>query len=156
MSMSPVKLVSTALLVASVTAAHATLGGPESSVGNDGQAQAQPRALEQAASSGVKALAVTDPMGTQITEYVYQGSVFAVVWTGRVIPNLYNLFGSNFQTYLNAAQNRPPMGVNAPVSVRTKQLVAHTFGHMGDYRGSAYVTTMVPPGFDVSSIGVIK
>ena len=137
------------LLLACAVPAYAALGQGAASITADGTPVAQ-RAL-QALASGVTAQSVTTPAGVLVTEYVSQGVVFAVTWSGPVMPDLPGLLADAFPT-LHAWLAAHPGPPNQPLRMDTAQLVVHADGHMRAFSGVAYLPAQVPTGFDISQL----
>jgi hypothetical protein len=90
--------------------------------------------------------------GTVVKEFsTTDGTVFAVVWHGPLMPDLRKLFGEYYGQYAQAARERNCIlpRVRGPLQVRKDGLVAVTRGHMHAYSGYAYVPGLVPSGVDV-------
>lgn len=85
------------------------------------------------------------PSGIAVKEYVSPaGMVFAVSWQGPDMPDLQQILGRYFQTYVDALQNQE--GAGAPGTVRLPGLVVQSGGHMRAFSGRAYVPLMLPQG----------
>lgn len=110
-------------------------------------------ALPAVQQSTVQLQTVATQLGVTVNEYSAGGVVFAVTWSGPVMPDLSQILGSYFPQYKAAIQARPAGGLNAPVAVQTGQLVVHAFGHMRAFSGEAYAPALVPSGFDVTTLG---
>ena len=139
-----------AALLAGAAPAHAALGRPAQSIAADGTPAPQ-RAL-QAAVAGVSAQSVITPEGVLVTEYVSQGTVFAVTWSGPVMPDLSSLLADAFPT-LRAWLAEHPAPPTRPIRMDTAQLVVHAGGHMRAFQGVAYLPEQVPPGYDINQLG---
>jgi hypothetical protein len=132
--------------------ANATLGGNITSVQAD-----QTRLQGTLAATKTSAYTVEEikaPTGVLVHEYLSTtGQVFAVTWKGRVGPNLQQVLGSYFQTYMQAAQAQKGRRiVRGPVTLKQGSLVVAMGGHMGWVVGKAYVTTMVPSNVQLEEI----
>ena len=85
------------------------------------------------------------PSGISVKEYVSPaGMVFAVSWQGPDIPDLQQILGRYFETYVNALNSRD--GVSGPGTVALPGLVVQSAGHMRAFSGRAYVPLMLPQG----------
>lgn len=90
-----------------------------------------------------------------VREYVAtNGSVFAVAWAGRRVPDLPVLLGAYFADYeagaAAAASKRSPLrGVKR---IETDELVVELGGHMGAVWGRAYLPGLLPPGLSNEAI----
>ncbi len=97
---------------------------------------------------------MTTPAGIAVDEYVGpDGRVFAVTWRGRRPPNLATLLGTYFTQYQDAAYAG---GLTAHglhhASVRGRDVVVETAGHMRDMWGRALLPAMLPVGVDEAEI----
>ena len=138
------------LMLACATPAHAALGQPATSIAADGTPT--PQHALQAATAGVSTQSVTTPDGVLVTEYVSQGIVFAVTWSGPVMPDLPGLLADAFPT-LRAWLDAHPAPLNRPIQMRTASLVVRAEGHMRAFQGVAYLPGQVPAGFDITQLG---
>lgn len=145
-----------ALLALGTTPALGALGVPLSAASADGSVALEARSLRAGApAAGLSSTTVRTLAGVTVHEYAgADGVVFALAWSGPTVPDLQQLYGSYFPGYAAARGARASAGYRAPVRVRSAQLVAHAWGHMRDYAGSAYVPALVPPGVDLASLGV--
>ena len=139
--------------------ALAALGAPLAAASADGGVMAGAHSLRAGtpagSQAGSQAATVRTPAGVTVHEYAgADGVVFALAWSGPTVPDLQQLYGSYFPGYAAARGARASAGYRAPVRVRSAALVAHAWGHMRDYAGSAYVPALVPPGTDLAALGV--
>lgn len=89
-----------------------------------------------------------------VSEYVTRGGqVFAITWQGRIPPNLQQLLG-NYFTRIQAARaaQGPRPGRHSHFSVVQSDLVFVNTGHMGAFRGIAYLPALVPEGVSVGEL----
>ncbi len=144
-----------ALVLLGSTPALAALGGPLAGVSADGSPALSARSQRAVAAPGLSRATVITLSGVTVHEYAGpDGVVFALSWAGSTVPDLQRLDGSYFPSYAAARGGPAPGAYRAPVRVREPQLVAHAWGHMRDYAGSAYVPALVPPGVDLAALGV--
>lgn len=138
------------LLDAALTPAHAALGDTVASVRAD---QAKLRgALRVKAEAGYSVQEISTPAGTIVREYISSaGVVFAVSWQGPVVPDLRQLLGSYFVQARSAAAVAPPHG-HSRLEVRQPDLVVSTGGHLRAFFGIAYVPSLLPPNFPLSTV----
>jgi len=88
--------------------------------------------------------------GTLVREYVGpDGKVFGVSWRGPFRPDLRELLGDSYQTYL--AANKPRMG-RAPVNISLPGLYVHMSGRQRAFYGRAYLPPRVPQGVSTDEI----
>ncbi len=143
------------LLLVGASPALAALGGPLSGVSADGNPGLTARSQRAGTAPGLNRATVTTASGVTVHEFAGpDGVVFALAWAGPTVPDLQRLYGSYFPSYVAARARPAPGAYRAPVRVRDSQLVAHAWGHMRDYAGSAYVPALVPPGVDLAALGV--
>ncbi len=85
------------------------------------------------------------------------GQVFAVTWSGPGKPDLRALLGRYFDTFqaANVARGR---GLRSPLrrppQVSQPDLQIQTSGHMGWFRGVAFIPSLAPTGFSVADLSV--
>jgi hypothetical protein len=128
--------------------ARAALGGDASSVGTGQTHLLASARIVSAATHTMHELAA--PTGTKVHEYVgNDGKVFAVSWQGAFRPNLRDLLGSYYETYLNAAGSRM---VRGPLNIVLPGLVIHMSGHQRAFYGRAYLPDRVPQGLSTDEI----
>jgi hypothetical protein len=88
--------------------------------------------------------------GTKVREYLgSDGKVFAVAWQGPFRPDLRQLLGSYYETYLKAAGPRAARG---PINIRLPGLVIHMSGHQRAFYGRVYLADHVPQGLSTDEI----
>jgi hypothetical protein len=124
--------------------ASATLGEPEASVQTD--AAQMKGSISATDRTSYRVHEIQTPDGTALREFVApNGNVFAVAWTGRVMPNLRQTLGQFFDPYVTAAKaNRTDRN---HVRVQLNDLVVEVSGHMrGGFAGRAYLPQAVPAG----------
>ena len=88
--------------------------------------------------------------GTKVHEYLgNDGKVFAVSWQGPFRPDLRQLLGVYYETYLKAAGPRVARG---PINIQLPGLVIHMSGHQRAFYGRVYIPDQVPQGVSVDEI----
>jgi len=91
------------------------------------------------------------PTGGNIRQFVTEsGKVFAVSWSGGWRPNLRDLMGKHYDRYLAAAKQKR-MG-RGPVRIEIPGLVVVMGGHQRAFFGHAYLTDLVPQGFQLEDL----
>ncbi len=110
--------------------------------------------LERTAATGYSVRQIRMPNGVVVREYVsLAGNVFAVSWQGPTRPDLRELLGPYFETYI---QSIPPKMkfrlVRGPVRIEANGLVVEMAGHARWLIGRAYLTTMLPAGVSAREI----
>lgn len=83
------------------------------------------------------------PDGIVVREYVSDAaSVFAVSWHGAWRPDLQQILGRYYETFLsanNAARRR-----RGPVNISSPGLVVQMGGHQRSFTGRAYIPELLP------------
>lgn len=91
--------------------------------------------------------------GITVREYASpQGIVFAVSWKGPGMPDLAQLLGAYFPQFKIAVTERRRRGVRGPVSLQQEDLVVESRGHLRDFKGRAYVPSLLPPQVSIEEI----
>lgn len=130
--------------------AVAALGGAQSTF-----PQAQARVRAQVLASGTSPWRVSESTlasGTIVREYVgADGIVFAVSWSGPLLPDLQSLLGAHFATLTGEATSKPKAG-HSQLRVAHPEVVIVSGGHMRAYEGRAWIPAALPAGFAPSDI----
>ena len=140
------------------TSALASLGGPPHPRPNTAAAPipkaAQAASVVPAGAQPFTDSVITDGGGGVTHEYVNtQGVVFAVRWSGPVLPNFQALFGTHFSALQAEAQrSRASRKRGAPLSMESDTLVMVSRGKMGHFTGYAYVPSLVPAGVNIDEL----
>ena len=74
-----------------------------------------------------------------------EGIVFAVTWSGPVVPDLHRLLGAHFATYSKALAGLQQPGLHRSVRIALDGLMVEQGGHLRAYDGRAYLPALVPP-----------
>jgi Protein of unknown function (DUF2844) len=129
--------------------ALATLGEDVTTVENDRvQMKAQLRTTSVA---GYTVHEIQTPTSTVVREYVSaSGKVFAVSWSGPLLPDFRQTLGRYFDEY-NSGASAPRVG-RRQLSIQGTDLVVNSHGHMRAFYGNAYVPSLLPPNFSVADI----
>jgi hypothetical protein len=129
--------------------AFATLGEDASTVENDRvQMKAQLRTTSVA---GYTVHEIQTPTNTLVREYVSaSGKVFAVSWSGPVLPDFRQTLGRYFDEYHSNAS--APRAGRRHLSMQGPDLIVQSNGHMRAFYGNAYVPSLLPPDFSVDNI----
>ncbi len=134
--------------------AWAVLGGSAATVGQDGQSvTSNARQLAQPI-GGIQEQTILTAQNVTVTEYTANGLVFAIRWSGPVMPDLSVLLGTYFPQYASHLPVPTAATRNKPILVRSPGLVVHANGHMRAYTGSAYAPSLVPSGLNLNTLGV--
>ena len=124
------------------TPSLAGLGQSEDSVQTD-QKHMTAAQMNSANFSGYKVYEIRAAGGSVVREYVSPtGMVFGVVWEGVTMPDLPQLLGPYFSQFQQAMAG--PRRRRGPVYFHSGPLVVESGGHMGAFRGRAYVTSLIP------------
>lgn len=155
--------VASALSVCAAAPAYAVLGGQPMSApqgATSTSAKAVVRAASASGASDATAAAnytvrsTTLASGTIVNEYLTtDGVVFGIAWHGPQVPDLPGLLGSYFPQYQQGLKaQRAARGGRGQVSVQDPGLVVLSYGHMGNFAGSAYLPQSLPAGVSASDI----
>ena len=142
---------SSALLIAilSPCIAAAALGEPETSVQTEvarmrGSITVTPHA-------NYKLHEILLPSGTLVREFAgSDGKVFAVAWNGPTVPNLREILGQYFDSYVTAAKT--PHSGHHHLQIRQSNLVVSAGGHMRAFSGRAYLAQAIPAGTSTAEL----
>lgn len=131
--------------------ASASLGGDVKSVQAD---QAQMRGtLRSTVNAAYTVHEIKASTGVVVREYVSPaGKVFAVAWQGPTHPDLHQLLGTYYETFVQAAEVRKLRAGNGPLLVEQSGLVVQMGGHMRAFTGRAYMSYLLPSGVAVTQI----
>jgi len=134
------------LILVGSPAALAALGGDAGSVATDRAvlvAQLRTTATLQYDVHEISSGAQT------VHEYVSrQGQVFAVTWQGPLRPDMRQLLGQYFARFQSAAaiERQQNPGQHRQFHLAQPDLVILSSGRMRDFRGIAYLPTLLPAG----------
>lgn len=110
------------------------------------------RPAQATAPYSIKETKLTD--GTVVREFLSgPDTVFAVSWSGPRIPNLSTLLGQYAAQYtqrVDALRSTHP-GIG-PIPVEEPGLVVRSAGHMGSFKGQAWIPQALPAGVTASDI----
>jgi len=96
---------------------------------------------------------ISTSAGTRVHEYTTpQGMVFAVTWQGPLPPDLRQLFGSYYDQFQSAAATQARPGMHRQLTIAAGDLVVQSAGHLRDFRGRAYVPSLLPAGVSVAEL----
>jgi hypothetical protein len=140
-------LLATALMA---TAAHAALGHAVESVQTD-RVHMSAR-MATAASAAYTAQTLTLDNGGTIKELSSGGVVFAVAWRGPSRPDLKQLLGEHFDTLQAETAVVGAHRLRAPILLNRADLVVHSAGHPGAFRGFAYLPALTPAGVSAADL----
>ena len=91
--------------------------------------------------------------GIQVHEYISNGIVFAVTWTGLTKPDLSVVLGEKYFSELQTSGLNLSGIKGHPKRVWTlDDFVVETSGHMRRVHGLAYLPDAVPVGLDLESL----
>jgi hypothetical protein len=134
--------------------ARAELGGPLSTVQTDGARMSARMVSENM--GGYTRHTLTRPNGGTVRELANaSGQVFAVTWSGPGKPDLRALLGSYFALF-QASNNATGRGLRSPLrrppQVNRPDIQIQTAGHMGWFRGIAFIPGLAPAGFSAANL----
>jgi hypothetical protein len=125
--------------------ASAGLGGDAAGVLSDASAM----------HAGVNAVAlrqydireIADESRLRVREYLNRdGIVFALDWSGPVMPDLQRLLGPYFEQYSTALAALKSPGLHRSVRIASSGLVVESEVHLRAHTGRAYLPALVPGG----------
>lgn len=92
--------------------------------------------------------------GTTVREFTRaDGLVFAVSWEGPVLPDLNELLGNYFSTFMEGVkQERQSAGRGSPLQISRDGLVVRSNGRMRNFFGHAYAPALVPAGVEITDV----
>jgi hypothetical protein len=124
---------------------RAALGGDAASVASDaGEIRGT---VHAALLQGYDIHEITAVSGMRVREFLNRGGVvFAVTWSGPVVPDLQRLLGTNFAEYTRALTALKQSGLHKSLRVASSSLVVESGGHMRAYSGRAYLPALIPAG----------
>jgi hypothetical protein len=134
--------------------ARAELGGPLSTVQTDGARMSARMVSEDM--GGYTRHTLTRPNGGTVRELANaSGQVFAVTWFGPGKPDLRALLGPYF-TLFQASNVATGRGLRSPLrrppQVSRPDIQIQTAGHMGWFRGIAFIPGLAPAGFSAANL----
>jgi hypothetical protein len=139
------------LLIAALSPriAAAALGEPESSLQTEVARLHASITVSQHENYQLHELQLTS--GTVVREFAgSDGKVFAVAWSGPTVPNLREILGQYFDSYMTAA--KAPHSGHHHLQIRQNDLVVEAGGHMRSFSGVAYLPQAVPGGVSVGDL----
>jgi hypothetical protein len=90
---------------------------------------------------------ITADSGIRVREFLSRdGVVFAVTWSGPMVPDLQRLLGTNFAEYTRALAALKQPGLHRSLRVASSSLVVESGGHLRAYSGRAYLPALIPSG----------
>ena len=107
-----------------------------------------------AAAAGFSAQEVQFENGTTVTEFQSpNGTVFAIRWSGPVLPDLSYFLGKTFNAFKQENDRIRKAGSHgSPVNMKLDSLVVNSSGRMRSFVGHAYVPSLVPSGVNIKEI----
>ena len=125
--------------------AHASLGGDSTSVQSD--ATELHGVVKSAARELYDIQDISAENEMHVREFLNrEGVVFALSWSGPVLPSLQGLLGPHFIEYTTALAGMSHPGLQRSVQVALPGLVVESGGHMRAYSGRAYLPNLIPAG----------
>ena len=94
---------------------------------------------------------IQTPTGTLVREFSSTaGTIFGVSWEGPFLPDLHQLLGGSYDSYLQAARKKP-LG-RGPLLLHLPELVFESTGHPRSFHGRAYIPRLLPEGVPADGI----
>ena len=135
-------------LVAALTAAFFVSGSWAALGAAPEHSPAQAGAAKSTGAAGYTVVERQLDSGTTVREFVdHGGMVFAVSWSGPFLPDLKQLLGTHFDAF--AAQGKGQRSHRNRLAMQDAGAVIVSEGHMGAFRGRAWLPSRLPAGFDV-------
>jgi hypothetical protein len=139
------------LLIAALSPsiASAALGEPEASVKAD--VAMMRGSMKVADNANYRSHEIQTPSGTVVHEFTgVDGKVFAIVWSGPVMPNMRQTLGQYFDSYVAAAKANRSGHHN--LEIHQADLVVRSAGHMRAFSGIAYLPQAIPSGVSIGEL----
>ncbi|MEP6883307.1 MAG: DUF2844 domain-containing protein [Gammaproteobacteria bacterium] len=96
---------------------------------------------------------ITADNGMRLREFLNrEGLVFAVTWSGPVVPDLQRLLGGHFTTYSEALAALQQPGLHRSLRIASDGLIVELGGHLRAYTGRAYLPALVPSGIPTADL----
>jgi Protein of unknown function (DUF2844) len=131
--------------------AHAALGGDAASVPAD--AAELHGAVNTEIRQQYDIQEISAEAGMRVREYLGRnGVVFAVSWSGPVMPDLQRLLGTHFAEYSAALKALTRPGLQRSVRMASSELIVESGGHLRAYSGRAYLPALMPAGVSAAEI----
>jgi Protein of unknown function (DUF2844) len=92
--------------------------------------------------------------GTVVKEFAsVQGRIFAVSWSGPVLPDFSSLLGTHFPSFARGAEQSRATGAGqSTLNLNRDGLVMRSTGRMRSFEGYAYVPLLVPAGVEIDDV----
>ena len=91
--------------------------------------------------------------GMRVREFLNRaGVVFALSWSGPVVPDLARLLGTSYASYAGALAALQRRGLHRSVRIAMPDLVVELGGHLRAYVGHAYLPALIPPGIQTADL----
>jgi hypothetical protein len=158
-SLSPLRAIAAALMIAASGPTHAQLGttvaidasGTSSSSSTPGATAA---VMHQASNSAVRWQESTDANQIRVRQYVSSsGQVYAVSWDGPAMPDVAVLLGTWFDRYRQDASAALPNASGLHSSrVSSSDLMVETAVRLRDFNGRAWLPSALPAGVTAADI----
>jgi len=137
------------IIAATSTPARASLSGPPTSIEED--RAALHATLREEVQSAYTIEHVALPNGVEVREFLSRGRVFGVAWSGPFKPDLQQILGSHFTTFVFEA-SRTSLAGHSQLHAERSDVVIDASGHSRFFAGRAFVPALVPKGIDVRTV----
>ncbi|HEY2685046.1 MAG TPA: DUF2844 domain-containing protein [Steroidobacteraceae bacterium] len=126
--------------------AQAALSGDTASV-HDDEIELRGTVTAVAHFAGFERRTLSTDTGLVINEFLTPaGTVFALSWSGPVLPDLRALLGRHYSTYVAALGQFAQPGLKRSLRISTADFVMESAGHLRAFVGHAYVPSLLPGG----------
>jgi hypothetical protein len=90
---------------------------------------------------------------TTVREYLsLSGIVFGIAWNGMINPDLTPLLGTYASEHKKALSHLKKQPGRRYIIIKTENIVVEKWGHMRNFKGRAYVPSLIPEGVSVDEI----
>jgi hypothetical protein len=135
------------LLLGSLPAQAALGGDPEPAAADQKHTYARMQVVQN---PGYTVHELDAGTGTVVREYLGpDGKVFGVSWRGQFRPNLRELLGASYETFLAAPR---PKVARGPINLSLPGLFLHMSGRQRAFYGRAFLPDRVPQGLSTEEI----
>ncbi len=137
------------IAAATATPARASLSGPLSSIEDD--RAALHASLREEVQPDYTIDHVALPNGVEVREFLSHGKVFGVAWSGPFKPDLQQILGSHFTTFVFEASRKSLAG-HSQLHAERSDVVIDASGHSRFFAGRAFAPALVPKGIDARAV----
>lgn len=96
---------------------------------------------------------ISTESGMRVREYLGRdGIVFAVSWSGPVLPDLQQLLGTHYPEYTAGLAALTQPGLRRSLRLASPNLVVESGGHLRAFAGRAYLPAQIPAGLSAAEL----